>query len=154
MPGARVMPPGSNNLDGGSVTGEYILKAEMPVERQQIGDEWYQKCNTEKAGRRRGLFGPAPAQAAADACSGVLHPVIWLPDGTMAACRATFSPAHGNAAREKLYQQQSSISSMLKCSLWLLQITKDRTETISMHLFRSWSSCRSGCLPGCSLHLS
>ena len=115
--------------------------------------EWRQvvsELRYRQAGRRRGLFRPAPAQAAADACSDVLHPVIWLPDGTMAACRTTFSPAHGNAARERLYQQQSSISSMLKCSLWLLQITKDRTETISMHLFRSWSSCRSGCLPGCS----
>ena len=93
-----------------------------------------------QAGRRRGLFRQVPVQAAADACSGVLHPVIWLSDGTMAAWRITFSLARGDAAWEKLYQQQSLISSTPKCSLWLLQITKDLTETMSMILFRSCSA--------------
>lgn len=50
----------------------------------------------------------------------------------------------------KLHQLQVLMLAMPKCSLLLLQIMKDRTETMSMLLFRSWSSCRSGCLPGCS----
>lgn len=93
-----------------------------------------------QAGRRRGLFRPAPAKAQQMHVLGVLHPVIWLSDGTAAAYRTTFSPAYGNAAREKLYQQQSSISSTPKCSLWLLQITKDLTETMSTIVFRPCSA--------------
>ncbi len=50
----------------------------------------------------------------------------------------------------KLHQLQVLMLAMPKCSLLLLQIMKDRTETMSMLLFRSWSSCRYGCLPGCS----
>lgn len=51
------MPPGSNNLDGGSVTGECILKERLPAERQQIGDEWYQKCNTGRLDGEEGSSG-------------------------------------------------------------------------------------------------
>ena len=41
---------------------------------------------------------------------------------------------------EKLYQQQSLISSTPKCPLWLLQITKDLTETLSTILYRPCSA--------------
>lgn len=51
------MPPGSNNLDGGSVTGECILKERLPTERQQIGDEWYQKCDTGRLDGEEGSSG-------------------------------------------------------------------------------------------------
>jgi hypothetical protein len=51
------MPPGSNNLDGGSVTGECILKERLPAERQQTGDEWYQKCDTGRQDREEGSSG-------------------------------------------------------------------------------------------------
>lgn len=57
MPGVRVMPPGSNNLDGGSVSGECILKERLPAERQQIGEEWYQKCDTGRLGGEEGSSG-------------------------------------------------------------------------------------------------
>ncbi len=51
------MPPGSNNLDGGSVSVECILKERLPAERQQIGDEWYQKCDTSRQDREEGSSG-------------------------------------------------------------------------------------------------
>ncbi len=51
------MPPGSNNLDGGSVSGECILKERLPAERQQIGDEWYQKCDTGRLDGEEGSSG-------------------------------------------------------------------------------------------------
>lgn len=51
------MPPGSNNLDGGSVSVECILKERLPAERQQIGEVWYQKCDTGRLGGEEGSSG-------------------------------------------------------------------------------------------------
>lgn len=73
------------------------------------------------------------------------------------ACRIvqwTFCTAVLSAAEDAVRQAASAagldVGNAKMLSLLLLQIMKDRTETMSMLLFRSWSSCRYGCLPGCS----